>query len=183
MLYLNPDGHNWGPMNFDIYGITTVLVVVLYSFFFYPACFYIWSKRNHPALYMRKISLAIFSILILHVYLFMIFMAYMLNGRYPCKVEFWCMSIYLPIGIGLYQAQNQQLLLLSKGQDDLLHHQNGYQPLLPRKDVVGRPRYWMSRFKAWWDSTSKQGKYEGYVFLGICVQVRQIQIVQKISFG
>ena len=172
MLYFSPGGHNWGPPNKDIYGYSTVAVGSFYSVFFYLACFYVWCRRNHPALHMRKISLALLSILILHVYLFMIFMAYYLNGTYPCNVEFWCMSIYLPIGIGLYQAQNQQLLLLSKGQDELLHYQDRYKSLLPRKDVVGGPRYYVSRFKAWWDSTSKQGKYEGYVFLGMCIQVR-----------
>ena len=171
LKYLNPGGHNWGPINNDIYGISTFAVGGIYTIVFWLACLFMWLKRHHPALRMRKMSLAILSILILHVYLLMIFMAYFLNGLYPCKVEFWTMSIYLPIGIGLFQAQNQQLLLLSKGQDELLHHQDRFKPLLPKSEVVGRSRYCLLRLQAWWDSTSKQGKFEGFVFMGICVQV------------
>ena len=179
MVYLNPGGHNWGPQNYDGYAMSTVAVAVIYSALFYVTCFYVWYHRYHAVLRMRKMSLAILSILILHVYLFMIFMAYWLNGSYPCSVEYWCMSIYLPIGIGLFQAQNQQLLIVSKEQSQLLQRQDYYKPLFPKNGGIGGPRYWMFRLKAWWDSTSKQGKYEGFVVLGICAQVRQMQCFQN----
>ena len=179
MVYLNPGGHNWGPENYDGYGMSMVAVAVVYSVFFYLACFYLWVHRHHVVLRMRKINLAILSILILHVYLFMIFMAYWLNGSYPCGVEFWCMSIYLPIGIGLFQAQNQQLLLISQGQTQLCTTDIAYKPLLPRKDDISTPRYWIARFKAWWDGSSKQGKYESFVFLGIGIQVSLVRAPSK----
>lgn len=171
MVYLNPGGHNWGPENYDGYAISTVAIAVVYSIAFYVACVYVWLNRNHPILRMRKISLSLLAMLILHVYLFMIFMVYFLNGAFPCGVEFWTMSIYLPIGIGLFQAQNQQLLIVSQEQSQLLRVDECYKPLFPRGSGIGSPRYWLFRFKIWWKTTSKQGKYEGLVFAGMCVQV------------
>lgn len=86
MVYLNPQGHNYGSENLDGYGLSQVAFAVIYSLFFYPACVYLWFNRKHPILRMRKINLAILSLLILHVYLLMIFMVYMINGAFPCGV-------------------------------------------------------------------------------------------------
>lgn len=171
MIYLNPAGYNWAAMNYDGYGMSLVAVAIIYSIFFYTICFYLWYHRKHPVLRMRKINLALASLLVLHVYLFMVMLAYWLNGTYPCSVEFWCMSVYLPVGIGLFQAQNQQLLIVSKEQSQLLQRQDYYKPIFPKGGRVGGPKYWMIRFKSWWDSTTRQGKYEGFVFAGICLQV------------
>ena len=92
--YFNSRGHNWGPENLDGYGITQIVVAVIYSVLFYAACVYVWMHRDHPVIKMRKINLALLSILILHVYLFMVFMVYPINGAFPCGVEFWSMSMY-----------------------------------------------------------------------------------------
>ena len=173
MVYFDSAGFNWGPMNYDGYGVSFVAVAVIYSVFFYTTCCYVWYHRKHTVLRMRKINLAIGSLLVLHVYLFMVMIAYWLNGTYPCSVEFWCMSIYLPIGIGLFQAQNQQLLIVSKEQSELLQRQDYYKPLFPKDGGIGGLRYWIFRFQAWWNSITKQGKYEGFVFVGICVQVSE----------
>ena len=167
--YFNPGGHNWGPKNLDGYGITQIVVAVLYSIFFYSACAYLWSKRFHPVIKIRKIGLALMSILILHVYLFMIFMVYPLNGKFPCQVEFWIMSTYLPIGIGLFSAQNQQLLLVSRQQNLLVRDEEVFQPMYVGRDRG--PRYWLWSFKVWWRSASSQNKYESFVFVGMFVQV------------
>ncbi len=171
MIYLNPTGFNLDKMNDDAYGLSFVAIAVIYSIFFYTACFYLWYHRKHAVLRMRKMNLTLGSLLILHVYLFMVMMAYWLNGAYPCSVEFWCMSVYLPVGIGLFQAQNQQLLIVSQEQTHLLQRQDYYKPIIPKGGRVGGPRYWTARFKAWWDSTTRQGKYEGFVYVGICLQV------------
>lgn len=86
------------------------------------------------------------------------------------------MSIYLPIGIGLYQAQNQQLLIVSREQNHLVRNEEYFKPMFAgRGHGIGGPRYWMFRFKVWWNSASKQGKYEGFVFAGMVVQVRTNQ--------
>lgn len=94
MVYLNPEGHNWGPsMNLDGYGISLITFAAVYSTLFYAACAFLWFHRNHPVIKMRNISLALVSILILHVYLFMVLMVYPMNGVFPCSVEFWIMSM------------------------------------------------------------------------------------------
>ena len=67
--------------------------------------------------------------------------------------------LYLPIGIGLFQVQNQQLLIVSEGQNQLVHLDEPYRSLAgERARGIGTFSYWMFRFKLWWTSTSKQGK-------------------------
>ncbi len=170
-LYLNPEGHNWGPMNLDGYGISIVLFAGIYSLVFLAACGYLWTLRKHTVLKMRKVNLTILSLLVLHVYLFMIFMVYPLNGAFPCSVEYWTMCIYLPIGVGLFQAHNQQLLLVSHDQVQLLNTGEMYKPIgTSHRGLKG----FLYRFKIWWDESSAQGKYERYVAIGIAFQVNSI---------
>lgn len=183
--YLNPDGHNWASTeNFDGYGISLVVFILLYSVFFYAACIFLWLQRNNPAIRMRKIPLALLSILVLHVYLVLVFVVYPLNGTFPCGVEFWIMSIYLPIGIGLFQAQNQQLLIVSREQNLLKGTDELYRPLYPNfVGGMGGPKYWMWRLKLWWRSVSSQNKYEGFVLIGMVVQVRCLPLVKIADTG
>lgn len=79
---------------------------------------------------------------------------------------------YLPIGIGLFQAQNQQLLLVSRVQSQLLLTEDHYKPLYKKAGKgIGGPRYWIWRLKLWWQAMSAQRKYESYVYAGMTVQV------------
>ena len=176
--YLSPNGHDLGSSNYDGYGISLIVFIATYTILFFAGCAYLWHHRNHPIVKMRKIGVALLSILILHVYLFLCFMAYPLNGFYPCSVEFWTMSLYLPIGMGLFQAQNQQLLLISRGQDQLRSLEESYKPLPGQRAYrIGTPRYWTIRFKLWWNGASKQRKYESFVLVGMIFQVSWTQIV------
>lgn len=169
MGYLSAHGHDWSDKyNYDGLGISYLVFAVVYSIIFYTMCGIVWYYRKHPIIRMRNIGLALSSLLILHVYLFLIFLAYPLNGHYPCNFEFWIMSIYLPIGIGLFQAQNQQLLMVSRGQNKLIVTDELYKPLAPKGRGV---ETWTFRLKQWWQGFSEQGKYEGFVAVGIIVQV------------
>ena len=79
---------------------------------------------------------------------------------------------YLPIGIGLFQAQNQSLLIVSREQSQLLDSQEHYRPLYRgRGRGIGGPKYWFWRLKLWWQGTSSQGRCEGFVLIGMAVQV------------
>ena len=172
MQYANPYGWFKGHMVDDGYGLSLLVFIILYTLGFFGACTYVWSQRNHPIIRMRKISVALMSIILLHVYAFLVFVWYPFKGPYPCGVEFWIMSIYLPIGIGLFQVQNQQLLNVSEGQTRLIQLDEPYRPLVgERAHELGSFSYWMFRFKLWWIGTSKQGKYEAFVFAGMVVQV------------
>ena len=83
------------------------------------------------------------------------------------------MSIYLPIGIGLFQAQNQQLLIVSKEQTRLVRSSEFYKPYLPYGPTMSVTKYWGQRFRDWWNNSSRQGRYEAFVFVGMWIQVRQ----------
>ena len=172
MVYVTSHGHDWSNQyNYDGLGISYIVFVVVYSIICYAMCGILWYYRNHPIVKMRKIGLAISSVMILHVYLFLVFIAYPLNGHYPCNVEFWIMSVYFPIGIGLFQAQNQQLLLVSRGQNKLIIIDELYKPLPPQGKGADT---WVFRIKQWWKSFSEQGKYEGFVAMGIVAQASSL---------
>ena len=173
MVYLNPGGFDFGSENLDGYGISNITFAVAYSLLFYSACAFLWFYRHHPVVKMRNVPLLLMSLLTLHVFLFMVFVVYTLNGSFPCQVEFWCMSLYLPIGIGLFQAQNQQLLVVSSQQTRLITHDDQFNRLPPASGKgVGSVNYWIFRLKCWWKNASSTRRYEAYVALGIVVQVR-----------
>ena len=169
--YLNPGGYNFGSENLDGYGISKIAVAVTYSLFFYAACIFLWLYRHHPVVQKRNVPLLLMSLLTLHVFNFVVMIVYTLNGAFPCQVEFWCMSLYLPIGIGLFQAQNQQLLIVSQGQTQLLVLEAPFRRLPPKRQGVGSIGYWLYRAKLWWGGISKTRQYQAFVFVGIIVQV------------
>ncbi|KAI4113464.1 MAG: hypothetical protein LQ345_005562 [Seirophora villosa] len=183
MVYFNPGGYSiTGPQNFDGWGISNVAFATVYTFFLCAACLFLWFQRQHPVVKMRKVGLMLLSVLVLHVFCFMVFAVYLMNGAFPCSVEFWAMSLYLPIGIGLWQAQNQQLLIVSRQQTELIHSNEIYKPLMPsRGRGPGTCRYWLWRFSVWYRGTSTQGKYEGFVFIGIIIQFTVTMVVYNIS--
>ena len=169
MVLFNANGHDWAmKYNLDGYGIGYIVFTIFYSLAFFAACALVWQHRNHPVVRMRKISLAILSLLVLHVYLVVILLLYPINGYWPCAAEFWIMSIYLPIGFGLFQAQNQQLLLVSRGQNQLMLADGIFKPLPPKSGLAKRCAF---HVRKWWQSLGKQGKYEAYVAVGMVLQV------------
>ncbi|KAL9613106.1 MAG: hypothetical protein Q9167_002323 [Letrouitia subvulpina] len=166
MPYFNPGGHNWGPPNRDGWGITLIVFTIAYSVCFYAACLLLWRRRKHPVVRMRKISLTLTSVLILHVYILLILLVYPINGSVPCDLEFWVMSIYLPVGIGLFQAQNQQLLIVSREQKIAINKEV-FKPLPPGRPG---PKQWWIRLQIWCTGARKQQAFEGLVAVGIVVQ-------------
>lgn len=175
--YLNPGGFDFGPENLDGYGISTIVVGVAYSICLIFACIVVWTQRHHSVVKMRNVPLLISSVLCLHVYCFMIMVVYALNGRFPCQVEFWSMSLWFPLGIGLFQAQNQQLLVVSREQARLMTSKEHYRPFLPKGGRgIGGPRYWRFRLKLWWNSIHEESRYQGFVLIGSIVQVCQNSI-------
>ncbi|KAL8712191.1 MAG: hypothetical protein Q9220_003625 [cf. Caloplaca sp. 1 TL-2023] len=162
MVYLNPGGFNFGPQNLDGYGISNIAFSVAYTICLLAGCVYLWSQRHHPIVKMRNVGLMLMSVLVIHLFCFMVFTVYTMNGAWPCSVEFWAMNLYLPIGIGLWQAQNQQLVIVSRQQTEMIASNNTYRPLLPKRGHgIGTPKYWIWRFKIWYQGISTQGKYEG----------------------
>ncbi|KAL2040423.1 hypothetical protein N7G274_006866 [Stereocaulon virgatum] len=180
--YLNPGGYNHGPENLDGYGISNITVAVIYSVMFYSACVFLWLHRHHPFVRMRNVPLLLASLILLHGYLIMLFLIYTLNGAWPCQVEYWWMNLYLPIGIGLFQAQNQQLLIVSNGQAELVNSDEMYKPLIPKGGRgMGSPGYWLARLRVWWKGANKQRRFECFVIIGIIIQFTVSFVVYNMS--
>jgi hypothetical protein len=142
MVYISPLGRNWGPtVNWDALGKIYAALIISWTVILYSGVAWLVAHRQMPYLKMRNIPLAIAAISFLHVYLVKIFLAYTTNGHFLCSAEFWIMSIYLPFGIALFQANMVQLLSISTQQRKLLegdrtressHHQPGVRGLWSR---------------------------------------------------
>lgn len=96
--------------NVDGLGILYISIAVVWTLVLLCGSIFLLQNRKLPYLRIRNIPLSIGAVATIHVYLVLTLIAYVLNGNFPCATEFWIMSIYLPLGIALYQAANTQLL-------------------------------------------------------------------------
>ncbi|KAI9857598.1 MAG: hypothetical protein M1813_008190 [Trichoglossum hirsutum] len=119
---VSPEGHNWGPINLDAVGKGYIAILIVWSLLVFAGLFILHINRHKSFIRMRNTRLTIAAVLTIHVYLSLVFLVYPLNGSFPCDAEYWIMSIYLPFGIALFQAQNLQLLSLSSMQKKLMLH-------------------------------------------------------------
>lgn len=104
--------------NTDGLGMTYISIVVVWTCLLLPAIIFLLKNRHLPCLRMRNIPLAVSAVATLHVYWILCLIAYVLNGYFPCTTEYWIMSIYLPLGIALFQASNSQLLSVATAQKE-----------------------------------------------------------------
>ena len=109
------DGYDMsvGSIKLDGLGKLYISIAVVWTAALIPGAIILLRNRRLPYLRIRNIPLALSSVATLHVYLILCFIVYVLRGNFPCQTEFWIMSIYLPLGIALYQASNTQLLHVS----------------------------------------------------------------------
>ena len=177
MPFFSPKGHDWGNYyQLDGWGVFLVVFTILYTLLLIGLSCILWTWRTHPVIRMRRVPLAIAAVLVLHVYVCIVLLVYPWNGHFPCSVEFWVMSIYLPIGIGLFQASNQQLLRISRGQQSLLTADT-YKPLPSGKN---RREYYWSAFMIWARAAKDQDDFEGYLAAGMVVQVSNVETHRQI---
>ncbi|KAL8636201.1 MAG: hypothetical protein Q9228_006377 [Teloschistes exilis] len=177
MPFLNPGGHNFIGVNTDGWGIVQLVFAIVFTIIVLVLSIVLWMYRNEPVIRMRKAPLAIAAALTLHVYTTLVLLVYPINQYWPCNAEFWIMSIYLPIGIGLFQAQNQLLLRTSRGQQHLLT-QDIYRPLPGGKT---KSQYYWNAFKLWCQTAREGGYFEGFVAAGIIVQFFVSLVIYIIS--
>jgi hypothetical protein len=120
-FHVNPKGRNWGSLvNWDDLGKLYAGIAIAWTVILYSGATWLFINRNISFLKIRNIPLAIAAISFLHVYLVKILLAYTTNGHFLCSAEFWIMSIYLPFGIALFQANVAQLQSVSEQQQRLL---------------------------------------------------------------
>merc|ERR1712144_85015 len=166
MVYISPIGRDWGStVNWDSLGKLYASIAIIWTVILALGSAWLIQNRQLPFLRMRNIPLAITSVCFLHVYLIKILLAYTTNGHFLCSAEFWIMSIYLPFGIALFQANMVQLLSISTQQRKLLVSDRA--SIRERR----RPRFSIRRMRSEWRNlTALQKTYVG-IGIGMLLQV------------
>lgn len=126
----------------------------------------LWHRRS-PFVRIRNLPIAITSTLFLHIYLVKILLAYTTNGHFLCSAEFWIMSIYLPFGIALFQANVTQLRSISEQQDAILYRETSHGSA-PEVAYHGRFSRMYMRYRG---LTQAQKSYI-FIAIGMIIQVR-----------
>ncbi|KAH0550887.1 hypothetical protein GP486_007748 [Trichoglossum hirsutum] len=165
---VSPEGHNWGPINLDAVGKGYIGILIVWSLVVFAGLYVLHINRRKPFIRMRNTRLTIAAVLTIHVYLSLVFLVYPLNGSFPCDAEYWIMSIYLPFGIALFQAQNLQLLSLSSMQKKLMLH--------PQT----RPAGWrwprgIAEMRKAWRRMNMMTRVYSLIGAGMVVQVRTLR--------
>lgn len=166
MVYISPIGRNWGPIvNWDSLGKLYASIAIAWTVILALGSAWLIKNRRLPFLRIRNIPLAIASVCFLQVYLVKILLAYTTNGHFLCSAEFWIMSIYLPFGIALFQANMVQLLSISTQQRRLL---DGDRASIGERRLHGYgPRGLLSKWRC---LTTLQKTYLG-IGIGMLLQV------------
>lgn len=107
-------------MNWDDLAKAYAGFIVVWTAVLYTAVVWLVFNRNLPHIKIRNVPIAVTSVTCLHLYLIKIVLAYTTNGHFLCSLEFWIMSIYLPFGIALFQANLVQLHSVSDQQRKML---------------------------------------------------------------
>ena len=162
---LNPKGRNWGPLvNWDDLGKFYAGFIISWTVILYAGVAFLIVNRQLAFIRIRNLPLAIAAISFLHVYLVKIFLAYTTNGHFSCAAEFWIMSIYLPFGIALFQANLAQLKSISDQQRDLVLTE---EKRPNEKSHLSLPqRLWMQ-----WSSLPGIKRTYCYIGIGMVVQL------------
>ena len=161
--------------NTDGLGITYIGIVIAWTCLLLPAAIFLIRNRNLPYLRIRNIPLAVSAVATLHVYWVLCMIAYVLNGFFPCSTEYWIMSIYLPLGIALFQASNSQLLSVATAQKRYVEGEvcAGSRPASNPKAPTWRK--WWEKIKAY-NATKNT-----MAWIGIAMSVQVSELAKKLS--
>ena len=109
--FADTGGHDYtNRLNLDGLGQLYIIITAVWTSVLASGIICLLSNQKLPILRMRRIWPSIIAISTLHVYWCLCMLAYVLNGYFPCQVEFWVMSTFLPWGIAFYQVVNTRLL-------------------------------------------------------------------------
>ncbi|KAI1611397.1 hypothetical protein EDD36DRAFT_466338 [Exophiala viscosa] len=128
--------------NTDGLGFTYIALVIAWTCLLLPAAIFLLRNRHLPFLRMRNIPLTISAVAVLHVYWVLCMIAYVLNGFFPCATEYWIMSIYLPVGIALFQATNSQLFSIATAQKRYAQGDILVETRIPSPKIRGWRTWW-----------------------------------------
>ena len=168
-FHVNPNGHdNNGRANMDSVSQLYLGIVATWTTLLAGGIVFLVYNRNLPFLRIRNLSLGIAAVCTLHVYWILAMLVYTMNGAWPCQVEFWIMSIYLPFGIALYQA-NSTVLRHVAGLQNRFNEGNIYITLRPNTKVHG----WRQLVRKWSRMNVTERAMYG-IGIGMSVQVSWI---------
>lgn len=155
--------------NTDGLGMTYIGLVVAWTCLLLPAAIFLIKNRHLPHLRMRNIPLSVGAVATLHIYWVLCMIAYVLNGYFPCATEYWIMSIYLPLGIALFQATNCQLLSIATAQQKYTRRQLA----LESKQTNQEPQ--LQGLRKWWEKLKAYNATKStvaWIGIGMSIQVR-----------
>lgn len=132
-------------INLDGLGKFYLIVAAIWTSILAGGITFLLSNKQLDVLRIRKVWLSIIAISTLHVYWIACMLAYVLNGYFPCQLEFWIMSTFLPWGIAFYQVANTRLLYYATLQEKLVTT-SGVQS--ERREVAGG-RGWNKLWTKW----------------------------------
>lgn len=167
MGFLEPLGRNWGPIvNWDDLAKAYAGFIVAWTIILYIGVGWLIKNRDLPHVKIRNVPIAVTSVSCLHLYLVKIVLAYTTNGHFLCSLEFWIMSIYLPLGIALFQANLVQLHSISDQQRKLATSAGSIS-----KISVGA----QSGIRGWWQRWKDLPQIKkSYTYIGIGMLVQLI---------
>ncbi|KAK5694083.1 hypothetical protein LTR97_009704 [Elasticomyces elasticus] len=167
---LNPKGRNWGSLvNWDDLGKAYAGLIITWTLLLCGGVVWLIMHHRIPFIKMRNLPLAFLSTFFLHLYLVKIMLAYTTNGHFLCSAEFWIMSIYLPLGIALFQANITQLISISSRQSNLLSRQlsdSSLRSTSPKKKVMEVSDLWSG-----WRNLNEVQKSYGFIGFFMLVQI------------
>lgn len=167
---LNPKGRDWGSLvNWDDLGKFYTGFIISWTAILYGGIAFLIINRNLAFIKIRNLPLAIAAVSFLHVYLVKIFLAYTTNGHFSCAAEFWIMSVYLPFGIALFQANLAQLRSISDQQQALLYGNDS----TSETSELSRAR----RLYLRWHTLPEIKRTYLYIGLGMAVQLLMTGII------
>jgi len=153
--------------NFNGLGYTLIGVATAWTTILAGGMVFLVINRRLPFLRIRSIPLAVGAVALLHVYWVLCLLAYVLNGNFPCAMEFWIMSIYLPLGVALYQATNTQLLHVAALQSEIAS----------TNPTLGEVKHKRSSHESWrrplvkWRYATATKRTMTCIAIGMCLQV------------
>ncbi|KAE8364082.1 hypothetical protein BDV27DRAFT_117909 [Aspergillus caelatus] len=151
---------------FDSLGKFYVSVAIVWSVALLVGSVFLVVNRHEQCIRIRNLPLALSAVSCLHIYWILCMLAYTMAGEYPCGVEYWIMSVYLPLGIALFQANSMQLLSVSGIQEKML--QTAHQPQRARYSTgsKGPSQYWRQ-----WKQMNLVHRTEVAIAVGMAVQL------------
>jgi hypothetical protein len=167
-FHVSPTGFDGEPrLNVDSLGQLYISIAIIWTAIVVCGSGFLLYHRDLPALRVRNTHLWTAAVAFLHAYWVLCMLAYVVNGTYPCTAEFWIMSLWLPFGIALYQANGMHLLHIASLQTRFIHPQALYAYRGSRSGKGG----WRSlRTTSLPDSLSQPQRI--FIIVGLAVQVR-----------